>query len=74
MKSTLGEGEDRSARTHPLAKKKLEQNSKEKTVWDKGPSLPMANHVLDLIFKAPSSIIGVHVGFGVEFRFKCGVL
>ena len=58
MKPTIGpsEGGDRSARTHPLKEKnrkgkKPKRKPEGKTVWVKGPSPPMANHALDLIFK-----------------------
>jgi len=41
MKSTLEEGGDRSARTHPPGKNKFKKkNPKEKTVWVEVPSPP----------------------------------
>ena len=43
---------DRSARTNPHQKTKIQEKSpKEKTIWVKGPSPSMANHVLNLVNK-----------------------
>jgi len=51
MKSTLGKGGVCMDQPESPLKEKIGGNPKEKTVSVKGPSPPMANHLLDLIFK-----------------------
>jgi len=70
-KSTVGERGDWSARTNPHIKKNHEKNLEEKPVWVRGPSPPMADHVLDLGFKPRPLIIGMHVGVEPEFELGC---
>ena len=53
MKATLEEVGDRSARTHPPLKNKIQKTRGRETHARevKAPSPSMANHVLDLFFK-----------------------
>ena len=51
MKSTLGEGGDRSARTNPLRKNKSKKNPRGTKPSGSMVQFPMSKHVLDLIFK-----------------------
>jgi len=71
MKSTLGEGGPVRKDQSPSKKKIEGKKPKEKTVWFKGPSLPMVNHVIDLVFKPQPHIIGVHVGVRPKFKWEC---
>ena len=51
-------------------KKNPKKSPKERPVWVRGPSPPMADHVLDLVFKLRPLIIGVHVGVDSEFGVR----